>query len=163
MADVAPVETTTTTRKTAGRKPGVRKTASAKKEAPKAKESVQKLFKGFKAPSFEKLGDTAKEVAYAQLGVYGRVYDEVNDRVSQARKDAPKRWDALVKRGEKVQRDIEKAQKDLRSDIEKRQKELRDDLKERFGDIDLKGDLEARVEKVREAVEKLTKRVRSAA
>lgn len=167
MADVAPVETTmTTTRKRGGRKPGVRKVATPKSTSGGARAKSKPAgfsLPRFETPSFDKLGETVKEVAYAQLGIYGKVYDEVNSRVEKARKAAPKRWDTLVKRGEKVQRDFERAQKDLRSDFEKRQKDLRADLQERFDDLQEKVDIEGQIEKVRDAVSKLTQRVRKAA
>ena len=93
-----------------------------------------------------------KEVAFVQLGICGKVYDEVNTRMSKARKDAPKQWSELVKRGERVQRDLEQAQKDLSKD-----------LKKRVGKIDVRSDLEGRVAKVRKVVNKLKNRVRKAA
>jgi len=100
MAEAATVETTVqkkpasrkaprrraATRKTTARKTAAKRPAARKRAAPKSKVS-----------------GTMKEVMYAQLGVYGKLYDEVNTRVSRVRKDAPKQWNELVKRGERVQ------------------------------------------------------------
>lgn len=127
--------------KPAGRKAAARKPAAAKSKA-KAK-SEDRLAKA---------KETVKEVGYAQLGLYGRMYDEVTDRVSKVRKEAPKQWDGLVKRGEKLRKDIDKAGKDLRSDLRKR-----------VDNIEIPSQIEDGVEKFRKAVRKLTDRVRKAA
>jgi hypothetical protein len=146
MATAENAETTskTTTRKAAARKAPVRKIAARRGRKPAA--SRQQPI------SVEKVQDTVKEVAYVQLGIAGKVYDEFNARVGKARKDAPKLWDSLVKRGEQVQRDLDKARK-----------ELTRDLKSRVDTADMKSKLEQRLAKVRKAVNKLGQRVRKAA
>ncbi len=157
MAEVASTETARKpgrpkgTRKAPVRKTATRKTAAASKPAA-VKPAVRKTAARKQPISIDKVSDTVKEVAFVQLGLCGKVYDEVNTRVSKARKDAPKQWSELVKRGERVQHDLEKAQKDLRKD-----------LKKRVGKIDVKGDLEGRVAKVRKAVNKLKNRIKKAA
>ena len=156
MAEVASTETARKpgrpkgTRKAPVRKTATRKTAASKPAA--VKSAVRKPAARKQPISIDKVSDTVKEVAFVQLGICGKVYDEVNTRVSKARKDAPKQWSELVKRGERVQHDLEKAQKDLRKD-----------LKKRVGNIDVKSDLEGRVAKVRKAVNKLKNRVKKAA
>lgn len=142
-------------RKVAASKPAVRKTSTRKSATSKrttSKRAAPKAAARKPAITIDKVGDTVKEVAFVQLGICGKVYDEVNTRVSKARKDAPKQWSELVKRGERVQKDLEKAQKDLGKD-----------LKKRVGKLDVRADLEGRVAKVRKAVTKLTKRVKKAA
>ena len=156
MAEVASTETARKpgrpkgTVKASVRKTATRKTAASKPAA--AKPAARKPAARKQPISMDKVSDTVKEVAFVQLGLCGKVYDEVNTRVSKARKDAPKQWSELVKRGERVQHDLEKAQKDLRKD-----------LKKRVGKIDVKSDLEGRVAKVRKAVNKLKNRVKKAA
>jgi len=127
----------------AGRKPAARRSASARKPA---------AAKAKPRAALKKASETAKEVAYVQLGICGRVYDEVNSRVSRARKDAPKKWSDLVKRGERVQRDLDKAQKDLTKDLRKR-----------VNKMDIPAPIEEGVSKFRSAVRKLTRRVEKAA
>ena len=156
MAEVASTETTRKpgrpkgTRKAPARKAATRKTAASRSAA--VKRPVHKPAARKQAISIDKVSDTVKEVAFVQLGICGKVYDEVNTRMSKARKDAPKQWSELVKRGERVQRDLEQAQKDLSKD-----------LKKRVGKIDVRSDLEGRVAKVRKAVNKLKNRVKKAA
>lgn len=156
---MAEANTTETTRKpaarkaaapkAAARKPAARKPA-ARKAAPRA--ASRKAAARKPDATLRKVQDTVKEVAYVQLGLAGRVYDEVNTRMNRARKDAPKQWDQLVRRGEQVQRDLDKAGKGLKRD-----------LKQRVDRIETRVKLEGRIRKVRAAVDKLTKRVRKAA
>ena len=87
-----------------------------------------------------------------QLGICGKVYDEVNTRVTKARKQAPKRWSDLVKRGERVQQDLDKVQKDLTKDLRKRVNKL-----------EIPAPIETRVTNFTKAVKKLTARVNKAA
>jgi chemotaxis protein histidine kinase CheA len=126
----------------AARKPAARRTAARKPAAAKAKPRQ----------ALKKASEAAKEVAFVQLGICGKVYDEVNSRVSKARKDAPKKWSELVRRGERVQRELDKAQKDLSKDLRKR-----------VNKIDIPAPIEEGVSKFRTAVRKLTRRVQKAA
>lgn len=144
--------TVTRTRKTATRKVAARKAAGRKTTARKPAAPDRAADSRKRPVAINKVQETVKEVAYAQLGLYGRVYDQVNARMSRVRKDAPKQWGDLVKRGEQVQRDLEKAQK-----------ELKRDLKQRVSKIENRVDLESRVEKVRNTMNKLAARVRKAA
>ena len=117
MADTAGVETTPRTTRKTTRKPAVRKAkAAVRKTTARARKAAPRK----PAVSIERVQDTMKEVAYVQLGIAGRVYDEFTARATKARKDAPKQWVALVKRGERVQKDLEKAGKELRSDLQSR-------------------------------------------
>lgn len=126
----------------AARKPAARRTAARKPAGTKAKPRQ----------TLKKASEAAKEVAFVQLGICGKVYDEVNSRVSKARKDAPKKWSELVRRGERVQRELDKAQKDLAKDLRKR-----------VNKIDIPAPIEEGVSKFRTAVRKLTRRVEKAA
>lgn len=156
MAEAAVVETArkTTARKTTARKPAARKAATRKaatRRAPAARRGRKPATRK-PALSIEKVQGAVKEVAYVQLGIAGKVYDEFNARVGKARKDAPKQWTALVKRGEQVQRDLDKAGKELRRDIESR-----------VDTTEVKARVEQRIATVRKAVNKLRQRVRKAA
>ena len=126
--------------KTATRRAYTRRKPAA---APKAKKPASPL---------KKASEAAKEVAYVQLGICGKVYDEVNTRVTRARKQAPKKWSDLVKRGERVQQDLDKVQKDLTKDLRKRVNQL-----------EIPAPIETRVTNFTKAVKKLTARVNKAA
>lgn len=143
----------TTTRKRATAKPQARKPRASK---PKAKASATTGSAGYRKVAdklkLDKVTESARELANAQLGLYGKVYDELNVRVSKARKDAPRQWTELVKRGEQVRRDLEQAQKDLQKD-----------LKARVDSIDVKGDIGQRIDQVRSAVAKIRAKVQKAA
>ena len=65
-----------------------------------------------------------KELVYAQIGLYGQIYDELDARLAKLRADTPKRWQKLVTRGEKMQRDVEKAQAELVKSLEKSRGDL---------------------------------------
>lgn len=151
MAEAA---ATATPRKRAARKAAAPKAATRKTAARRASPAKRASRPAVRKPalSIDKVQDVVKEVAYVQLGIAGKVYDEFNTRVARARKDAPKQWDTLVKRGEQVQRDLDKASKVLRRDIE-----ARVDTK------DVKARIEQRIATVRKAVTKLGQRVRKAA
>lgn len=123
-------------KKTAARKPAAKKvaakaaakkgfvipfsTAKLKKSATlaqdKLKTSADKAQVKIK-DSADKAQEMIKTVVYAQLGVYGTVYDEVTSRFESTRKEAPKQWGVLIKRGEKFQKDFEKTGEELKSKI----------------------------------------------
>ena len=134
----------------AASKPAARKTAAPKAAAPKRayKRKGAAASKAKPAISLKKASEAAKEVAFVQLGICGKVYDEVNTRVTKARKQAPKRWSDLVKRGERVQQDLDKVQKDLRKRVNK---------------LEIPAPIETRVTNFTKAVKKLTARVNKAA
>ena len=52
--------------------------------------------------NLEKVTDTVKETAMAGLGIFGKVFDRAQDRVEDVRKEAPKKWEDFVKRGEQL-------------------------------------------------------------
>ena len=158
------VETQVEAPKKRGRKPAAKRAAPVNARATKATKatSAKTARKPRKAaakaatPALnrEKLTATVKEVVFAQLGVYGRIYDEVNDRVTKARKDAPKQWNELVKRGERVQKDFSKARKDIPSEIRKDVEKRVADLKK----VNVRGEVEARIEQLRKSVRGISKR-----
>ena len=105
----------------------------------KLKESGEKLKE-----SAEKAQDLAKEVVAANLGVYGKIYDEVSARIESGREEAPKQWDELVKRGRQLQSDMEKSQEELKTKIKD------SELAAKIKDIDLKGEIKGYADKVKE-------------
>ena len=125
-----------------------RKTTSTRKPAAaKTKAKTQSQF--------ESVSETMKKAVYAQLGLIGTFYDnvsEIRDNVDQqlvkVRKQAPKQWQGLVKRGERVERDLRNTQ---------------DELQKRIEEINLIGDFEQNVEKVRESLGKVRDRFSKAA
>jgi Tfp pilus assembly protein PilF len=141
------------------KKAPVRRSSTRKTATPKAAASTRSASKRSEQPGSSKpeaansrLQGAVKEMAYAQLGIVGKVYDQLNERVSRARKDAPKQWEQLVKRGEQVQRDLDKAREEVRRDLGKR-----------IDTAEARARLEQRIETIRANVEKLKSRVRKAA
>ena len=68
--------------------------ASTEKKISEAKSTVKK--------EASNVADTAKNTAFAGLGVVGELYDRVQNRVEAVREEAPKKWDAFVNRGEQL-------------------------------------------------------------
>ena len=129
-------------RRPAARRPAARKPA-ARRVAPK------KVERNLAANAQE----TGREVFLAGLGMYGKAYDQAQERLEELqkqlklrRKDADKVYKELVKRGEKVEKDV----KDALDDIEI--PEL-DDLTDRKK-------LEQQLKKARERFDELRKSVR---
>ncbi len=42
----------------------------------------------------------------ANLGLFGKAYDQIQERVTQLREEAPKQWESIVQRGEQLQQDV---------------------------------------------------------
>ena len=82
-----------------------------------------------------------KTVVYAQMGVYGVIYDGVASRIESSRSGIPKQWQTLVKRGEKMQKDFDKSQEELKSKIK---------------DIDLKEEAKKFSSSTKESLSKVT-------
>jgi hypothetical protein len=72
----------------------------------------------------EKLGDMAKDLYLANLGMYGKLYETLEDKVEEYNDKRGDLFKELVKRGEKVQKTAEKRLKDAQQDAEKRIKDL---------------------------------------
>lgn len=66
--------------------------ASTEKKVSNAKSAAKK--------EVNELTETAKDTALAGLGVVGKLVDNVQSRVENVRKQAPKTWGDFVKRGE---------------------------------------------------------------
>src|SRR6476659_3853147 len=79
-------------------------------------------------PSSAEILDRMREIVYAQLGAYGEIYDELNARLSEVREKTPARWKRLVARGERVERDLDKARADLQKNLQRAQTDLRSNL-----------------------------------
>lgn len=156
MAD----ETNVATTPKRGRKPAASKSAKPVSRTRKttAKSTTRKVKakgpsrRAAEAPSMNRMQGAIKEVAFVQLGIAGRMYDELNARMGSARKNAPRQWDALVKRGVQVQRDFDKAGSQLRRDIGAR-----------VDASTVKARVEKRIAAVRKTVSKLRQRNRKAA
>lgn len=136
--------------KATANKPATKKTV-AKKTADQSSDLLSEKIEAIRdqlKETSDKITDTMKNVAYAQLGIYGRFYDEVSSRIEARRADIPKQWDTLVKRGEEVQKDAE---------------ERRKELQQRIKDIDLKADLQVSLEKVKDTLDKVRSYTKKAA
>lgn len=111
----------TATRKRAT--PKSRTTSSTTRRTPRRKPAARKAEKpdtatgSTNARPAGKLQSAARDVAHAHLGLAAQVLETVGIRVIQARVEAPKRWDDLVKRGERVRHDLEQAGESIRRDV----------------------------------------------
>lgn len=80
----------------------------------------------------EKLGDMAKDLYLANLGMYGKLYETLEDKVEAYNDKRGDLFKDLVKRGEKVHKNAEKRIKefDLTKEVklEDRIQELRDNF-----------------------------------
>jgi len=97
----------TTARKTATRKTTVRKTAKA---------TASKRSKKVQLTAVEQAQEIGRKIYLAGLGVYGKVFDSVEDQLKVAeknaearRKSADKLVTELVKRGEKLEKQAKKS------------------------------------------------------
>ena len=77
-----------------------------------------------KENSTEKLGDMVKDLYLANLGVYGKLYETLEDKVEEYNDKRGDLFKELVKRGEKVHKTAEKRLKDAQQDAEKRIKDI---------------------------------------
>ena len=142
-------------KKTAARKPAARKAADRKTATKKsaAKKSTGKSYMpdfsrftlekstGRLKASADMAQTMVKTVVYAQMGVYGVIYDGVASRIENTRAGIPKQWQTLVKRGEKMQKDFDKSQEELKSKIK---------------DIDLKEEAKKFSSSTKESLSKVT-------
>ena len=113
---------TRNTRKRAAPKARATSTASTTRRKPRARASAQADTTAKATPPrpAAKLQAAARDLAHAQLGLAAQVVETVAIRVIQARAEAPRQWEGLVKRGEKVRRELEQAGEGLRQDIRSR-------------------------------------------
>jgi hypothetical protein len=140
-------------RKTAARKTAARKTTAARK--PAARKAAPRKAARKAQPEFTaKAQETSRKLFLAGLGVYGKVFDGVEEqlksaekRMEQRRKKADKLYAELVKRGEKLEKDTRKSidelelpelklpkmdRKELEAQLEKARARF-NDLKDSFG------------------------------
>lgn len=108
---------------------------AVKKAAATQRESVEQAN--------ARIVDAIRDIVHAQVGVYAEIYDQVNARVTKVRTETPKHWQRFVRRGEKVQRDVEKAQTELMQNLE----QARTDLQRKL--TRAQRELRSRVEKLR--------------
>ena len=139
---------TTKTAAASKRKPAAKRRPAARKPAAR-RVAPKKVERNLAANAQE----TGREVFLAGLGMYGKAYDQAQERLEELqkqlklrRKDADKVYKELVKRGKKVEKDV----KDALDDIEI--PEL-DDLTDRKK-------LEQQLKKARERFDELRKSVR---
>lgn len=146
---------TTATRKRAT--PKARTASSSTRRTPRRKPAARKAAgpdtttRSTTARPAGKLRAAARDIAHAQLGLAAQVVETVGIRVIQARVEAPKRWEDLVKRGERVRRDLEQAGSGIRRDV-----------RTRVAAFDPRAEIEARIAKARTLLGTLGRR-RSAA
>lgn len=129
------------------------RTAGSTRSAARSKPSTRKAPKSetrTKAPRSRtpgKLEAAARDIAHAQLGLAAQLVEAVGIRVIQARVDAPKQWDGLVKRGEQVRRDLEQAGEGLRRQ-----------MSERAASFDPRTTIESRIARARSMLSGLARR-----
>lgn len=124
-----------TTRRTPRTPPTLR--SSARKVVRAQKQSIEKAN--------ARILDGMKDIVHAQMGVYGEIYDELNARVEKVKVESPKQWNKFVRRGEKVQKDLEAAREGVRLSLEK----ARSDLQRRLDRVQMR--LRRKVEKIQTA------------
>lgn len=100
----------------------------------------------------EKIGDIAKDLYLANLGMYGKLYESLEEKVEEYNDKRGDLFKELVKRGEKVQQNAEKRIKDAQQDAE-----------ERIKNIDLVKDmkLEDRIQELRDNFDSLKDKLAS--
>lgn len=78
----------------------------------------------------EKVTEALKEAPMFGLGVYGKVFDALQDRLQDVRKEAPKRWDDFVQRGEQMKDEANDRVNDIgfsyKFDMEEQRAKFRD-------------------------------------
>lgn len=93
-----------------------------------AKKSEKKEF------NTEKLTELAKDLYLANLGVYGKIYEVIGEKVDLYNEKGADLFKDLVKRGEKVQKNAEKRLKDTEDRIKNlelvKEMKLEDRIKE---------------------------------
>lgn len=110
MAEKIKAKTKSTRKPAVKRKPIAKRKPAAKRAAPK------KVAADFTVGAQE----TGRTVFLAGLGIYGKVYDQAQEKINglpkqleERRKKADKMYKELVKRGEKVEKDAKNAMQDI--------------------------------------------------
>jgi hypothetical protein len=95
-------------------------TKSTRKPAPKRKPIVKRVAPKKTVPDLAVVQDTGRTMFLAGLGFYGKAYDQAQEQISilqkqlqERRKKADKLYKALVKRGEKLEKDAKSAIQDI--------------------------------------------------
>ncbi len=47
-----------------------------------------------------------QEASNANLGLFGKAYDQMQEHLAQLCEEAPRQWDAFIERGEQLQQDV---------------------------------------------------------
>ncbi|MGI9286779.1 MAG: hypothetical protein ACR2P1_15435 [Pseudomonadales bacterium] len=105
--------------------------AKTAKKTTTVKSTAKKVSrKSSNESNVEKVTETVKEAAMAGLGVYGKAFDQVQDRIDTLRKESPKKWDDFVKRGEQVKDAADERVNDInfsyKFDMEEQRAKFRD-------------------------------------
>ncbi len=111
--------------------------AKAKKSTAVKSTAKKTTSKASNDLNVEKVTETVKETAMVGLGVYGKLFDRVQDRMEQVqsrmetvRKETPKKWDDFVKRGEQVKDAADERVNDInfsyKFDMEEQRAKFRD-------------------------------------
>ena len=104
------------------------RTTTAKKSTSARSKAKTSTAKGKVDKASSEILDKMKTLVRAQLGLFGEISDELNTRMDKLRTEAPAQWKSLVKRGQQLQKEIDKAQGDLRKNLEKTQSDLKKNL-----------------------------------
>jgi ElaB/YqjD/DUF883 family membrane-anchored ribosome-binding protein len=104
-----------------------------------------------KETNTEKLSDIAKDLYLANLGMYGKIYETLEEKVEEISDKREDLFKELVKRGEQVHKTAEKRIKDVQKDAEKRLKGAQKDAEKFIKEFDLTKDmkLEDRIKELR--------------
>lgn len=158
------------TKKTATRKTAAKKvTAKKSKVEAKAAQQQRAVLESVNE-NIDNAQAFAKKVWFAGLGAFGRSYDEVQDRVTQANEDLQARYEKitkereklikeLVKRGEKVQVEAEELVKENRANIE----DQIESAKTRLSKLVSVVDIPARLQEMSDKLEGLSKDLKKSA
>ncbi len=104
-----------------------------------------------KESNTEKLSDIAKDLYLANLGMYGKIYETLEEKVEEISDKRDDLFKELVKRGEQVHKNAEKRIKDVQKDAEMRLKGAQKDAEKFIKEFDLTKDmkLEDRIKELR--------------
>ena len=104
-----------------------------------------------KETNTEKLSDVAKDLYLANLGMYDKIYETLEEKVEEISDKRGDLFKELVKRGEQVHKTAEKRIKDVQKDAEMRIKGAQKDAEKFIKEFDLTKDmkLEDRIKELR--------------
>lgn len=101
----------------------------------------------------------ARQVWFAGLGAYGRLFDEAQTRYSRLQKERNELFKDLIARGEKVQDDAEALLKEGRANVE----DQIETAKDRFAGVTSKVGIPARLQDLSDRLESLSANLKKSA